>query len=370
MGQEKQEKFPFYFGDNDADNCHQVIIIRDLLPENNGYRISFVGIDKGLLRRRRFRDKNESIYLSAPDVLDQTFSKPMCEQNGIIFNERLTGEEIKYLSEIRNKVYSNPLGYTENTGRVTDFIYTSEEGYGVYLELGFQWFTSNIYNPDGWDGELIGEGSESLVYKATIAGKNCVVKLINSKGIEKFNKNNFLGLKLDNPQYETKFGVSLKIFEAIKMIQESRAFKSVSFTNPPLDYIAGRNFIIEECVEGTPLDDWIKMNETSEPLFIGELNNEIQEIDDILFYIDYVLSMRHISSPFSKIDFCYKNFLVQGVTEGKLVLCLIDQAPAGVNPARSDEYYDRRDSRDSRFEKVRNKYEKDSVVQNIINNYL
>jgi hypothetical protein len=282
------------------DSKFNILVTRDLLPsidcEYNvsGYRISFVDIKKGLLRKNKYGRG----YLSAPDWLES---------------------------------YGNEGG--------VDTLFVSEEGMDLVDKLGYDWFRNEVFQPEKWGGEEISHGSESKIFKANLAGKECVVKL-EYEGIEALNKiAKIFRSQYMTPNYLRKFGITKKINKYLSEINKLWPFRTFELDESPIEYVANKNFMIEEykegaslqkvkdCIEDTKRSKIFDTNKKGLEKVISKFEEEIGEIGDLFFLVGY--EREHLCN---EIDFALSDWIMTKFDseKKKIRLSLIDQAPAGI----------------------------------------
>lgn len=275
------------------------VVSRERLPQKSAYRISFIDICNGVLRPRLY-NLDQNPFLSFPEWAERYSTFPK-EEKGV------------------------------------DLLYASEEGLALIEQLGYSWFREDVFSPEQWGGEKRGEGSESIVYKANLAGKSCVIKHINTAGIQKLNEYAWRQ-HYNTPEYLKKFMITSQVSKIVAAVQQENAFDSFVIVDSPREYLASKYFIIEEYVEGSTLKDIEdQVSSASEPIINGReqefwrewfprFEKDQNSLEELFF-----LTGLEREEPFTKTDFYNSNWIFKGFSPaGKVQLSLIDQATAGV----------------------------------------
>jgi hypothetical protein len=338
-------------GLHDSENNGPVLITKDLLPDNDGYRISFVGVNGGLLRRNPYGSIGQK-YIPAPDAFENGRTNSAFYEETLAENPMFSEEDRKKMREI------DQLTGKERFYDTVDFIYTSPKGYEMYQQLGWKWFQTEVFEPEKWHGQKIGEGSEAVVYRAMITGKDCVVKLINYNGIDRFNKvGKIFGLYIGLPDFQKKFGANKSIYKVLKTIVSYKPLETMEFTEPPEEYVMGRDFLIEKFKAGTSLKKSLEENMNLKPEIVKGIQKELDYLDDLFFYIGFRTTL-----VFEETDFSLENIMVEGMTnEGKLKVFVIDQKPGDISSNRNDAY----DEKGVRYKKLSRTIGKDPLVKKL-----
>jgi len=284
---------------------NNVLVSVDLLEDLKGYRIGFTNVWDGLLKRDEHARGSDPNYLSVPE-----------------WNERY--------------------------GKNDDVLYASEEGLRLMRELGFNWFRSEVLHPEGYGGVEIGSGFESRVYGVELEERECVVKIWNPEPIARANEEtpklmNFLPIN-----YTEKFGKTRVIADVLQEVSYVRPFRTFNLVDSPIEYVAGRRYIVEQKIQGYSLGSLVDAIggddgdlDTSVidfargwlPRFEGEMN----ELADLFFIASHAKSPWFGEIPtrdltptrriLRETDFYTGNWIVVGqhIEGGKLDLVLIDQ---------------------------------------------
>lgn len=317
---------------HDTDRGGTVLITKEELPHNVGYKISFVGVDGGLLRRNRYPSNSDKTFIPANNAIFSKYSPPITED--ISTNPLFNDEDREKMRKIDNLGVAAGDHQLE-TNKTTNFVYVSEAGYKMFQTLGYKWFQSDVFEPEKLGGEIIGEGSESIAFKINIGGKDYVLKLVNKVGIQRAQGlANSFGYHLDEPEYNNKFGITTRISNITDLIQTYNPFETIEFGASALEYVAGRYFSIEEYKNGKSLSDWLTENQNTNAEQVANIKKELLDLRILFLYLSQVRP-DGIRSIFIQSDFDEKNILIQDILpNGKLKICLIDQAPAAMADTR------------------------------------
>jgi hypothetical protein len=330
----------------------------DFIPDRKGYRIRFWRTDMGCLVKNRYTDRDRGGYSSVLDAgesdrsdyfRDIEFSREIvksikvCKRQidaavttlNIDSNALLVAS--KEMQETLEKAGCTMFAkdfyrwdYPGSGFDEIDTIYASDVGRDIIDALGYNFFFSDVYNPKKYGGEVIGEGSESIVYRVNFAGHECVVKLINKKGIEKMNEfGRMWRVSYIPPNYLYKFGKTEVVTSMLKVLQNDTPFRSFEIAGCPKDYICGKEFMIQEYVPWADLQKFEKQ-ELLNSNWVKTFKEEISELEDRFFVTER-------ERPYSPgVDFNLQDWIVfeenlQLSSDGRLKLYLVDQAPAGVS---------------------------------------
>jgi hypothetical protein len=308
-----------------------VLVVRDKHPKKACYRICFV-------------DFQEDGLLKSGGLFEKTIYKPI----------------IEYYDEFHSRM-----------GEKVSLIYVSEKGMDLVKTLGYNWFRKEVFNPKAWRGKKLSEGSESLVYRARLVGKDCVVKLINHKGIERMNQWGGGYQHFCPPDYLEKFGVTHQISKIIRQIEPIRPFKSFRIVSSPIEFVAGRDFLIEEYKRRSTVRHIVEFLDKKKDNMTRKGNIEFWEdwykkfqkdilrLEELFFVVGYKRGV-----PFNQSDFSPQDWIITGFDRksGKLKLSLIDQAPAPMRYAGAAfEVYEM--ERGARCEELLEKYKGDPVFK-------
>ncbi len=345
-----------------------LLVTKDKLPDKPGYQIAFTPISRGLLRKNPYYTGRRN-FIPYPDWVSRAYTS-----NQEVHTLKLSKAVEHDGFAVSSQDYSIE-SYKETT-EVTQ-INASEAGLELVDTLGYHFFRSGaVYNPDLWDGRLIGEGSESLVYRATIAGRDCVVKLVNHEGIKKMNEFSIFRLHYYPPDYLEKFGITLQISEALIGIEAIQPFETFELDSSPAEYVAGKDFLIQEYERRATvqhiekylrkMDKKKKTNETVEYWreWFEAFQEEISDLSDLFF-----VAGEERGRPFTQIDFNPPDWIITGFDRdgGKLKLALIDQAPATVGVPVGNYPFDEIE-KEKRLKELSEKY-KDSPLLDFLRSY-
>lgn len=282
-------------------NNKVTLITRSKLPHDVGYRFAFIPTENGVLKPT-LQSPRKPAFIDYPTW-----------------------------------AYTN--GYRED-GELFPFLHVSEHGLGLLEDIGMETVYERIKNPDLWEGEVIGEGSESLVRKIELAGRTCVVKTATTDEKTKnlLQRNQYmLRVNYTSANYLGNFGNQTQIGT---MLQEgSSHFDTFTVDSPPTEYLAADTFSIEEYRESTNVGEiktFIETDSTKNEKYLGfdrshwqnwfeRFEAERTKIEDIFFLVFYQQKDRF--SIFKEVDLSYGNFLITDVdpSTGMPKLSLTDQ---------------------------------------------
>lgn len=288
------------------------LLTKSLSKDGSFFILSYVPLNQGLLRSH-FHRKGEKSFLSFDEH---------ARQRSVPENEQLT-----------------------------DVVYASKSGLKMAEELEYSFFINNIYEPSKWGGVKVGQGSESLSFRANLAGRDVLVKLANKEGIERTN-NFWEGRQhLYMPDYSKKFGITEKISKILQQLQKIGFFVNFELMPSPKEHLASRRFLIEDFIEGTSVD---KLHDKTECYvaqarfyqlstitlaevlpWVTRFKEDLQRLEDVFFVAEKSVSE---SGVLGKIDFALGNWMIVGMNNKnqKPRLVLIDQAPALMASGRPD----------------------------------
>lgn len=303
---EEIEKFTTADIPTPSEEKGSILIVKDELPDKSGYKFSFVETKNGLLRRVLSSGK--------PQKGDRIFSSA--------------------------DAWNNAHYWDAHEEQAIPFFYASNAGAALVDSLGVDWLRENITNPDSWQGERIGEGSESKVYKATFGERDCVVKLPNTDAIERLNKYDLVGASYSPPDYLRKFGKTELVGRILKGVEDE--FTTFRLAAPVKEYLAGKGFSVEEYRKGDSSEtviDFIVSGDDNETLYgfdkyhwndwVERFSREVKRLTDIFFVVGV-----ERGSPFAGVDLSNRgkgelsqNWLIERVDEqtGLPILVVIDQ---------------------------------------------
>ncbi len=311
------------------------VVSREWLPKKSCYRIAFIDMGNGLLRKRPYNPR-DGPFVPFPEW-----------------------------AELQSRKEENEV----------NVLYASLEGLALTKESGYSWFQEDIFALD--KAKEIGKGSESLVHRVNLAGNDCVVKLVNVEGLKKLNEFGSIWRAYFNPpDYFEKFGVTRQISELLSAMQTKRGFTTFEIEKSPLEYVASRHFLVGEYINGTNLKQIREqITKTEMPVVEGRerefwrtwlpiFEEEQKSLEELFFLVGL-----ERCEPFTQIDFNFPNWIVKGFSQnGKVRLSLIDQAPAGVASDISM-YTLEQDQEKHRQEELLHKWENDPSLLEYLRQY-
>lgn len=346
-----------------------LLVTKDKLPDKPGYQIAFTPISRGLLRKNPYSTGRKD-FIPYPDWVSRAYTS----------NQEVHTLKLSKAVEYDGFTFSSQDYSVERfkeTEEVTQ-ISASEAGLELVDTLGYHFFRSGaIFDPNLWGGRLIGDGSESLVYRANLSGKDCVVKLVNHEGIRKMNEFSIFRLHYYPPDYLEKFGITDQLSGALSGLEAIQPFETFELDTSPAEFVAGKDFLIQEHRSGATvqhiekyirkMDKKKKTNETVEYWreWFEAFQAEISDLLDLFF----VAGEEKKGSPFTKTDFNPPDWIITGFDRdrGKLILALIDQAPALVGVPVGDYTFDEIE-KEKRLKELSEKY-KDSPLLDFLRSY-
>jgi len=214
-------------GDSQTQKNQLTLMTKEELPDHRGYRVTFVPVG-GMLRP-------------------------------------FQGKIMPYPEWAARSPRNRDTAYDETA---IPLVYASEEGISLLRDVDAGWLREHIFDPSAWNGVKIGEGNESVVYDApSFGGKHCIVKLSNTTSIEQHNRARGLKPSLFLPNYLETFGHTREVTELVTALNARYPFSSFHLaTMPHIEYIAGKDFLIEAYEEGDTVDDIKKFLDSDDPI--------------------------------------------------------------------------------------------------------
>jgi hypothetical protein len=178
---------------------------------------------------------------------------------------------------------------------------------------------------------FVGGGSESEVYRADLAGRDCVIKVVNHAEITEMTERDIFRHTFHDPNYLYKFGNTRRIHQLLAGAPV--APDTFILGEPITEYFAGKTFTAEQFVDGVSIKGMKEFYEQAEgdaPMggipkalwddWYARFDAERTKLQEIFF----AAGMR------DEIDFNDPDWMITGFDEAssRPVLTLIDQYPA------------------------------------------